>query len=133
MHVSENVSPTHRILFLLPLAVGLITLSLLLRESSRQASSALFLLSQTEEAEVPPTPPSNSLFTLMPSVESQQLYIQKANKGFIHIDHSEGYIKRKFWVDKGTHRIDISRLPKGIYLLWATEWDQRQTYKIVVP
>ena len=133
MHVSENVSPIYRILYLLPLAVGLISLSVLLRESSRQASTALFLLSQEEETEkiieVSPTP----LFTLIPSIETQHLIIQKANKGFIHMDHSEGIIKRKFWMDKGTKRIDVSRLPKGVYLLWAAEWDQRQTHKIVVP
>ena len=133
MHVSENVTPTHRILYLLPLAVGLLTLSLLLRESSRQASTALFLLSQEEEEEVALDASPAPLFTLVPSIETQQLIVQKANKGFIHMDHSDGIIKRKFWVGKGTKHIDLSRLPKGIYLVWAAEWDQRQTHKIVVP
>lgn len=133
MHVSENVAPAHRILYLLPLALGLITLSILLRESSRQASTALFLLSKAEELEetLPSSP--TPMFTVMPSLETRELIIQKANKGFIHIDHSDGIIKRKFWLDKGIKRIDLSRLPKGIYLVWATEWDQRQTHKIAVP
>ncbi len=133
MQVSTSISPINRVLYLLPLALGLITLSALLRESSKHTSSALFLLSQ--ELETSPVEPDSSeeIFTIIPTNSTDYLSIRKSNKGFIHLDHSEGYLKRKFWLDKGIHSLPITRLPSGVYLLWASEWDKRTTYKVVIP
>ena len=130
MNLSFHHPRSHDFRLLVFLALGLTTLSFLIRYSSQQASMAIFSYEkqwgdhQNDSIKEP--------FVLYPGPSSKAIIVKKKQAGFIHLTNSNGSDQKQYWTEEGYNLLDLSQIPPGIYMCWAVEWKHRKVEKVIV-